>query len=187
MALLVSVTFGCRTFEERARTEMQPAYRSAKLMAERLKAGADFKEFNTLRGNFATDLSIVRDRMNAGISAKDPLRKYYAAYQDVLGLYSFAARAWEYEISMDECTGPPLDLPDRSKFDDTMAYYTALERGFKRDKVCVDKYFKAYKVISQEAESRGISCPEPVKRLGCILKNAEAKLTSAEALLLNPF
>ncbi len=90
---------------------------------ERVKAGADFKEFNTLRGNFATELSIIRDRMSSGSSAKDPLRRYYAAYQDVLDLYSFAASVWRQKISFDECVmGPTLSPGDPRDLDGFFAF-----------------------------------------------------------------
>jgi hypothetical protein len=49
----------CQSSAEKARNEMEPVYRSAKLLGEQLKAGVTLAEFNRLRGNFATELSII--------------------------------------------------------------------------------------------------------------------------------
>lgn len=159
-------------------------------MMERLKAGADFKEFNTLRGNLATELSIIRDRMNSGASAKEPLHKYYAAYQDVLELYSFAASTWEHEISMDQCTGPAPVHSDWSReakalnIEKIMGELHALNAFNERFHACFEKYGNIGVMLSEQAKSPRINCPEFENRLGCVFKNAETKLTSAEALLL---
>jgi hypothetical protein len=169
---------------------MQPVYRTAKLMMERLKAGAGFGEFNTLRGNFATELSIIRDRMNTGASTNEPLRKYYAAYQNVLELYSFAASAWEHEISMDQCVGPAPTHSDWSKEAKTlnmgqiMAEVRAFNAFDERFHACWEKYEKIGVMLSEQAKSPRINCPEFDNRLGCVFKKAETQLTSAEALLL---
>jgi hypothetical protein len=174
---------------------MQPVYRSAKLMMERLKAGADFKEFGTLRGNFATELSIVRDHMSARASTKDPLRKYCAAYQDVLELYSFAARVWQFEISLDQCIGPAqgLDWSDEFKagnYEDGMLEVRAFNAWSRRFTACFGSHHKIIDEIRLLAGSPTINClecearPEHGRESDCVFKKAETKLMSAEALLL---
>ena len=145
---------------------------------ERVKAGADFKEFNTLRGNFATELSIIRDRMSSGSSAKDPLRRYYAAYQDVLDLYSFAASVWRQKISFDECMGPTLSPGDPHDLDGVFAFQD-------RFQICWKSHGRTTVLLAQQAASPKINCPDSREDLlGCVLKNAQTKLASAEALLL---
>lgn len=172
---------------------MQPVYRSGKLMMERLRAGADFKEFGALRASFATELSIVRDHMNADASAKDPLRAYYAAYQNVLDLYSFAARAWEWEISLDQCTGPYTggDWAEDMKsgnMEKGMVELEAANAWNRRFKTCSASLDKILHEILQQADSTEIGCPVPVGPgdpiYMCALKRAETKMTAAEALLL---
>jgi hypothetical protein len=167
---------------------MQPVYRSAKLTMEQLKAGADFKEFNILRGNFATELSVIRDRISTGASAKEPLRKYYVAYQDLLGLYSFAADTWESKISTSQCEGPP---PEEFSKDGDIAEAMEVMRSnaafLKRVKACVDKESNIWSTFEKRAESLGVDCTKSIDSEGyldCALKNAETKLKSAEALLL---
>jgi hypothetical protein len=166
---------------------MQPTYRSAKLMMERLKAGADFKEFGALRGNFATELSIVRDRMSTGASTKEPLRKYYAEYQDVLEVYSYAAKVWEDEIRRDQCMGP-IQGSDWDKdllagnHRKGMLELEASNAWDERFKDCFAQYWRLSDLRRQEAGSLKTDCPD--RSSECVFKKAETKLMNAEALLL---
>jgi len=70
-ALGAASFLSCQSSAEQARNEMERVYRSAKLLREQLKAGATLAEFNRLRGNFATELSIINDRMQAKPGPQD--------------------------------------------------------------------------------------------------------------------
>jgi hypothetical protein len=183
LILLVS----CQTSVDRARNELEPVYRSAKLLREQLRAGANLEEFNRLRGNFATELSIIGDRMQAKPATAALLRPYFSAYGSALDAYSLGAAVWRYRSAMDACTGTEPGLaPDSVSLNERIRQMGLQGELMSRVFRCVDSAKEARKVLNQRSEELKTQCGPNVEwHLDCILKYAERKATDADTLLMS--
>jgi len=167
---------------------MEPAYRSAKLLREQLKAGASLDEFNRLRGNFAAELGIVKDRMQAESRTKRLLQPYFDAYQSALDAYAVAGDTWKYRSAMDLCTGPEPGLEkQQSKVVplDVKTHEFELEAAWvERNMTCLHNNEDSRRLLNQLAARLGTNCGTDIEwHLDCLFKFANDKLTVAEKLL----
>jgi hypothetical protein len=163
---------------------MEPVYRSARLLREQLKAGASLGEFSRLRGNFAAELSIVRDRAQAKPETAELLRPYLLAYGSALEAYALVGEVWEYRASMDACTGPEPADHTKAEFDgasiaEKKAIVEAETTSLDRSLQCIQSAEKASKAL--DARSKQLA-PQCGGGFDCIIKNADGRLTAADRL-----
>ena len=191
----VILFLGCQSSIEKARIEMDPAYRSARLLREQLKAGVTLVEFNRLRANFAAELSIISDRMRAKPSTEKLLQPYFAAYSSALDAYSLVGAVWEARSAMDACTGPDPDpdyasaqsreLRSRMSSDEEIAAINAESEWLVRFAKCLVEGDNRRQALDQRSKELNTQCPKGVySHLDCTIENAEGKLTAADKLLM---
>ena len=194
-ALVVLSFLGCQSSIEKARIEMDPGYRSAKLLREQLKAGVTLAEFNRLRANFAAELGIISDRMRAKRGTERLLQPYFAAYSSALDAYSLVGAVWEARSAMDACTGPDPDPDYASAHSRELRSRMSLEEKIDRTKaesVWIVRFTKCLvegedrrEALDQRSKELNTGCPKDVySHLDCAIENAEGKLTAADRLLM---
>ena len=186
-----AVTFlSCQSSIDRARQELDPVYRSSKLLREQLKAGVSQNEFNRLRANFATELGVIKDRMQAKPGTAELLQPYFSAYASALDAYSLVSNVLEYRSAMDACTGPK---PEFSREGSSGAPLSERARRLQtevewmeRSLGCVDRAQKARQAINERSEQLNTNCGTDVEwHLDCVVKFADGKLSAAEKLLIS--
>ena len=166
---------------------MDSVYRSAKLLKEQLKVGVNLAEFNRLRGNLATELSIVKDRMQAKPRTARLLQPYFSAYSHALDAYSLVGDVWEYRSAMDACKGGgfPNSLSSDAPLNERIHRLEAQGAWLDRSLKCEESAEKASQVLNQRSQQLNTQCGSGVElHLDCIVTNAEGKLTAADKLLM---
>jgi hypothetical protein len=186
---LAAVTVGCQSSAERARIEMQSVYRSAKTLDEQMKAGAGLTELIRLQGNLATELGIVHDRMRVNSRLGQALGPSYVAYQATLQSYSLVVDILEYHDTMERCIAPRYEPPDAATFKrmSPMLQYTEGLAGVEfmgRVWKCGGRFSHVADSLRERADRLGMNCPGLDLDSGCPAAFAEAKLASAEKLLV---
>jgi hypothetical protein len=166
---------------------LDPVYRSAKSLREQLKVGVTLAEFNRLRGNFATELSVIKDRMQAQPKTARLLGPYFSAYSTALDAYSLVGDVWEYRTAWDACTGPEPEyssdavrgMPLSERIQRAGAYKAWLDRWLK----CTANAGKARAALNQRSEQLNTQCGSEVD-FDCIVQNADRELAAADKLLM---
>lgn len=170
----------CQSSAERARQEMEPAYRSAKLLREQLKAGATLAEFNRLRANFATELGFVSDQMKANRRTAKLLQPYFSAYSGALDAYSLVGDVWEFNSALEACEAPRYD-PETEQLIAAFGeqWRIRLEHTDRdmRELGCIRITMEASLALDRRA-------PQCGSRLDCVVKIADGKLAAADKLLV---
>ena len=175
-ALGAASLLNCQSSTDKARSEMEPVYRSARSLGEQVKAGARLDDFNRLRGNFATEISIVKDRMQSEPTTAKLLQPYFSAYGNALDAYSLVGDVLKYNSEMDACAGTSA----------ASNLQTAVD-ALKRIAKCLDSTGGTSRLdeLDQRSEQLKTQCgPQVIYHVDCIVKNAEAKAAAADALLL---
>jgi hypothetical protein len=165
---------------------MEPVYRSAKSLREQLRAGTSLDEFNRLRGNFATELSIIRDRMQAKPTTARLLQTYFLAYEGALDAYSLVGEVWTYRSAMDACRGKEPGYAPKSAPLSERTRKLELEGAWMEQTMkCVQSAEEAARKLNERSEHLKTQCgPDVEYHLDCIVKSAESRATAADALLI---
>lgn len=171
---------GCQSSAEQARHEMEPAYRSAKLLRERLKARATLAEFNRLRADLAAELGFISDRMKANHSTARLLQPYFSAYSNALDAYLLVGDVWEFNSAMDACEAPRYEYTEHQFADaspsEQMRMLIAVGKSDTRMLHCIESTMEARDALGRRAPQCGAS-------LDCVVKIADGKLSAADTLL----
>jgi len=160
---------------------MEPAYRSAKLLRERLKARATLAEFNRLRADLAAELGFISDRMKANHSTARLLQPYFSAYSNALDAYLLVGDVWEFNSAMDACEAPRYEYTEHQFADaspsEQMRMLIAVGKSDTRMLHCIESTMEARDALGRRAPQCGAS-------LDCVVKIADEKLSAADTLLM---
>lgn len=171
--------------------EMESVYRSAKVLNEQMKAGADSKELRKDLANFATELGIVHDRMRTSPAKERMLRQDYAAYQTALQAFTLIIDIEDYHVMFERCSGPRHELAseadrERMSRDEQVADWMAAAAFLNRTIKCVEQYSDREDLLHKRADQIGMKCPKFEFDTACLANFAQEKLSVAENRFINP-
>jgi hypothetical protein len=157
------------------------------LLREQLKAGTSLDEFNRLRGNFAAEVGMVKDRAEVNSRHGRLLRPYVSAYENALDAYELVGVVWTYHSAMNACRGDepghasqPSGL--RERIHDLEAEGEWMERIAK----CGEGAEATKRVLNQRSAQLNTGCGSDLEyQLDCVVRFAERKADGAGGLL-NP-